>query len=77
MLAEPIQTVLRRFGVDDPYAKLKDLTRGQDINADSLQKFVETLDIPDEAKQALLDLSPASYTGNAADQACAIDEDQA
>ena len=66
VLAEPIQTVMRRYKIAEPYEKLKALTRGQDgINRDSLRVFVEALDIPDEAKANLLELSPATYIGNA------------
>lgn len=63
LLAEPIQTVMRRFGVENAYEQLKSLTRGQRINAASLREFIGGLAIPDEAKQALLRLTPATYTG--------------
>ena len=69
VLAEPIQTVMRRYGVAEPYEKLKALTRGQAMTRDVLQKFINTLDIPAEAKAALQAMTPASYTGNAAKQA--------
>ncbi len=69
VLAEPIQTVMRRWGVDQPYERLKALTRGQRIGPDALADFVETLDIPDKAKAELKALTPASYIGNAAEQA--------
>ena len=69
VLAEPIQTVMRRYGVEQPYEKLKALTRGQSINAEIIREFVEQLDIPDTAKQQLIEMTPSSYTGNAADQA--------
>lgn len=69
VLAEPIQTVMRRYGIDQPYEKLKALTRGQKIDADAIRKFVETLAIPESAKRELLLLTPASYIGNAAAQA--------
>src|SRR5690606_27091100 len=72
VLAEPIQTVMRRFGVPEPYEKLKALTRGQAINREAIQRFVESLDIPADAKAALLALTPASYIGNAVAQARAI-----
>jgi adenylosuccinate lyase len=66
LLAEPIQTVMRRYGVANPYEKLKDLTRGKDgITPEVLASFIRDLDIPDEAKQQLLDLTPASYVGKA------------
>ena len=70
VLAEPIQTVMRRYGIDKPYEKLKELTRGkQGINQSSLQAFIESLDLPADAKQALLKLTPATYLGNAVAQA--------
>ena len=69
VLAEAIQTVMRRHGVPEPYEKLKALTRGQTINAESLARFVETLDLPDDVKQRLAALTPAGYVGNAAAQA--------
>ena len=66
LLAEPIQTVMRRYGVANPYEKLKDLTRGKGgITPEVLASFIRDLDIPDEAKQQLLDLTPASYVGKA------------
>ncbi len=66
VLAEPIQTVMRRYGVDEPYEKLKALTRGKDgINQSSLKAFIQNLDIPMEAKQELMTMTPASYIGNA------------
>ena len=69
VLAEPIQTVMRRYGVDSPYEKLKALTRGQGITKEALLTFVDGLDIPEEAKAALRELTPANYIGNAVDQA--------
>lgn len=69
VLAEPIQTVMRRYGVEQPYEKLKALTRGQSINAEVIREFVEQLDIPDTAKQQLIEMTPGSYIGNAAEQA--------
>jgi adenylosuccinate lyase len=63
LLAEPIQTVMRRFGVENAYEQLKSLTRGQRINAASLREFIGGLSIPDAAKTELLKLSPGSYTG--------------
>ena len=65
VLAEPIQTVMRRYGVEKPYEKLKELTRGQRITAEIMQKFVETLEIPDDAKVQLMGLRPDTYTGYA------------
>ena len=69
VLAEPIQTVMRRYNVDQPYEKLKALTRGQKINQQVLEQFVETLDIPEEGKALLRSLRPENYIGNAIDQA--------
>ena len=72
VLAEPIQTIMRRYNVAEPYEKLKALTRGQTINREVLAAFVETLNIPEHAKQTMRDLTPANYIGNAVDQAKAI-----
>lgn len=69
VLAEPVQTVMRRYGIAQPYEQLKALTRGQRVNRETLRAFIAELAIPDEAKQQLLVLTPAGYTGNAADQA--------
>jgi len=70
VLAEPIQTVMRRYGVENAYDKLKELTRGKGgINRDSLASFIATLDIPESEKQRLLQLSPASYLGKATELA--------
>ncbi|QFU76002.1 adenylosuccinate lyase [Halioglobus maricola] len=73
VLAEPIQTVMRRYGIEQPYEKLKELTRGQDMSKAVIQDFVSKLDIPDTAKQELLALTPANYIGNAISQAQAIE----
>ncbi|MEW3819076.1 adenylosuccinate lyase [Pseudomonas aeruginosa] len=69
VLAEPVQTVMRRYGVENPYEKLKKLTRGKGISAEALQTFIEELAIPAEAKVELKKLTPAGYVGNAAAQA--------
>ena len=69
VLAEPVQTVMRRYGIENPYEKLKDLTRGKGISAQVLQTFIETLDLPEEAKVQLRALTPANYIGNAGAQA--------
>ncbi|HPF58320.1 MAG TPA: adenylosuccinate lyase [Candidatus Competibacteraceae bacterium] len=69
VLAEPIQTIMRRYGIDQPYEKLKALTRGRRVDRETLQAFVVNLAIPDKAKQSLLKLAPAHYIGNAAAQA--------
>ena len=76
VLAEPIQTVMRLYGIENPYEQLKELTRGKAISAETLVKFVQTLDIPDAAKQQLLELTPATYTGNAADMAQSLGQDE-
>lgn len=72
VLAEPIQTVMRRYAVPEPYEKLKALTRGQAMTQAVLQNFIQTLEIPEQAKQQLLALTPAGYIGNAIAQAQAI-----
>jgi len=70
VMAEPIQTVMRRYGIANAYDKLKELTRGQSgINRASLQAFIATLDIPEAEKQRLLQLSPDTYIGKAAELA--------
>ncbi len=74
VLAEPIQTVMRRYGIENPYEQLKALTRGKTITAADLEAFVDGLDMPEEAKAALRALTPANYTGNAAAMASALDE---
>jgi adenylosuccinate lyase len=74
VLAEPVQTVMRRYSIEKPYEKLKELTRGQGITQEKMQHFIETLAIPEEAKQRLRDMTPASYIGNAALQAQKINE---
>ncbi len=69
VLAEPVQTVMRRYGVPDAYEKLKELTRGKGIERDALQAFIRGLPVPDDAKAALLALTPATYIGKAAELA--------
>ena len=69
VLAEPIQTVMRRYAVENPYEKLKELTRGKGIGPEALQAFIDGLEIPAEAKAALRQMTPAGYIGNAATQA--------
>lgn len=69
VLAEPIQTVMRRYAIEEPYEKLKDLTRGQAMTRETLQTFIATLEIPEQAKTELLALTPHSYIGNAVAQA--------
>ncbi len=72
VLAEPYQTVMRRYGVDKPYEKLKALTRGQKVNREIMMNFIETLEIPEEGKAALRKLTPANYIGRAAEFAAEI-----
>jgi adenylosuccinate lyase len=69
VLAEPVQTVMRRYGVPNPYEQLKALTRGKGITRDALQEFIRSLAIPADAREALLALTPASYVGKAAELA--------
>ncbi|EHQ51658.1 adenylosuccinate lyase [Ectothiorhodospira sp. PHS-1] len=69
VLAEPIQTVMRRYGVEKPYEKLKELTRGQRVDGPRLRAFIDTLEIPQVARDQLKALTPGGYTGNAAQQA--------
>ncbi|MFI8619913.1 adenylosuccinate lyase [Marinomonas sp. NPDC078689] len=72
VLAEPIQTVMRRYGIESPYEKLKELTRGRTIDQATIEAFVDTLEMPEEAKAELKKLTPATYIGNAVAQAKAI-----
>ena len=65
LLAEPIQTVMRRYGIEGSYERLKALTRGRDVDRDTLVRFIESLAIPREEKEALLELTPAAYVGAA------------
>src|SRR5690625_3796379 len=69
VLAEAIQTVMRRHGIPEPYEKLKALTRGQAMDAERSRQFVDQLELPEAARRTLLDLTPERYTGNAAEQA--------
>ncbi|KAK1288736.1 hypothetical protein QJS10_CPB19g00563 [Acorus calamus] len=73
VLAEPIQTVMRRYGVPEPYEKLKELTRGKAVTKESIRKFIEGLEIPEDAKSILLKLTPQSYIGAAEGLAKAAD----
>ena len=66
VMAEPIQTVMRKAGIEKPYEKLKELTRGQQIDRETIREFVEGLELDAADKQRLLEMSPASYTGLAA-----------
>jgi adenylosuccinate lyase len=72
VLAEPIQTVMRRYGIEKPYEKLKDLTRGHRITSQDLLTFIDGLELPEEAKASLRELTPHNYIGNAKEQASNI-----
>ena len=69
LLAEPSQTVMRRYGIANPYEKLKELTRGNRVSREGMQDFVKTLEIPEAAKEELLKLTPWDYTGKATELA--------
>jgi len=69
VLAEPIQTVMRRYGIEQPYEKLKALTRGQRVDQAGMEVFIDSLDLPDPVKADLKAMTPGSYIGNAAQQA--------
>ncbi|NUF26733.1 Adenylosuccinate lyase [Gilliamella bombicola] len=66
VLAEPIQTVMRRYGIEKPYEKLKELTRGKRVDAKGMQEFIDSLDLPEDEKTRLKQLTPANYIGYAA-----------
>lgn len=72
VLAEPVQTVMRRYGVENPYEQLKELTRGKGITREALREFIGTLAVPQEAKDLMLAMTPANYTGLAAKLAAEI-----
>jgi adenylosuccinate lyase len=72
VLAEPVQTVMRRYGIENPYEQLKELTRGKGITREALREFIAGLAIPQDAKALLLQMTPANYTGLAAQLAKAI-----
>ncbi|HEU4775285.1 MAG TPA: adenylosuccinate lyase [Telluria sp.] len=72
VLAEPVQTVMRRYGIENPYEQLKELTRGKGISKDALREFVLTLAIPQDAKDLLLAMTPSNYVGIAEKLARAI-----
>ncbi len=69
VLAEPVQTVMRRYGIENPYEQLKELTRGKGINQVDLQAFIRGLAIPEDAKARLLEMTPSSYLGKAVELA--------
>ena len=72
VLAEPIQTVMRRYGIEKPYEKLKELTRGNRVSEEDFKAFITNLEIPEEAKKQLILLTPMTYIGNAIEQANSI-----
>jgi adenylosuccinate lyase len=72
VLAEPVQTVMRRYGIENPYEQLKELTRGKGISKEALREFIDTLDIPAAAKEQLMALTPDNYIGYATSLANAI-----
>jgi len=72
ILAEPIQTVMRRYNIENPYEKLKALTRGEAITREALHAFIDTLELEDEVKQQLLQLTPSNYTGLAEQLAASL-----
>jgi adenylosuccinate lyase len=72
VLAEPIQTVMRRYGIEKPYEKLKELTRGKRVDQAGMQAFVDQLDLPDAVKDSLKTLTPSNYIGNAIEQAKSV-----
>ncbi len=72
VLAEPVQTVMRRYGIEQPYEKLKEFTRGKAITQDAMVEFIASLELPQAVKDELNALTPATYIGNAADQAKAV-----
>lgn len=72
VLAEPVQTVMRRHGLPNPYEQLKALTRGHGITQESMRAFIASLELPEQDKSRLLQLTPGDYTGLAARLAKAI-----
>ncbi len=69
VLAEPVQTIMRRYGIEKPYEKLKELTRGKGINQQDLHVFIDTLALPEQVKEQMKAMTPANYLGNAIKQA--------
>jgi adenylosuccinate lyase len=65
LLAEPIQTVMRRYGIENPYEKLKDLTRGKRVNQQIMAEFIDNLELPNEVKDQMKQMTPANYIGDA------------
>jgi len=75
VLAEPIQTVMRRYSIENPYEQLKALTRGKQITAADLETFIAGLDLPEDVRKALRKLTPGNYTGNAEEMARTLEKD--
>ena len=73
VLAEPVQTVMRRYGIEKPYEKLKELTRGKRVDGDSMREFIDNLELPESAKASLREMTPASYIGRAVDFIAELD----
>ncbi len=73
VLAEPVQTVMRRYGIEKPYEKLKELTRGKRVNGESMRDFIMGLELPDPVKAELCKMTPASYIGRAVDFIAELD----
>ncbi|MBT8420875.1 MAG: adenylosuccinate lyase, partial [Gammaproteobacteria bacterium] len=73
LLAEPVQTVMRRYGVEKPYERLKALTRGRAIDRDSIHDFIQGLEIPAAERERLLAMTPAGYLGSAEKLANSVD----
>jgi adenylosuccinate lyase len=69
VLAEPIQTIMRRYAIEKPYEKLKELTRGKRVDAAGMAAFIDTLELPDSVKAEMKKMTPANYIGNAIAQA--------
>jgi adenylosuccinate lyase len=69
VMAEPIQTVMRRYALPNPYERLKELTRGKGITREAMQQFIATLEIPESEKKRLMEMTPATYIGNATELA--------
>ena len=72
VLAEPVQTVMRKAGMANPYERLKELTRGKRVTAAAMREFVSGLGLPEEDGKRLLAMTPASYTGKAAELAALV-----
>jgi adenylosuccinate lyase len=72
VLAEPVQTVMRRYGLPEPYERLKELTRGKAITQESMREFIRGLELPPAERDRLLALTPSSYTGKAAELAARL-----